>query len=51
MDYFFDCIKLYDIFMFNLVELVRPFYCLGLLAGLTRLDPVCNSRSTHTVCL
>jgi hypothetical protein len=29
--------------MFNLVELLSPFYCLSLLAGLTRLT--CLSRS------
>jgi hypothetical protein len=40
--------------MFNLAELVRPLYCLGLLAGLTHLT--CLSRSHmklqfHSRCL
>jgi hypothetical protein len=44
MDSFFDCIILYHIFMFNLVELVRPFCSLCLLAGLTRLTCLSGSH-------
>jgi hypothetical protein len=35
---------LYHIFMFNLDQLVRLFYCIGLLAGLTRLTSLSGSR-------
>jgi hypothetical protein len=45
----FVCIISY--FMFNLVEFVCPFYCLGLLAGLTCLTCLSWSHITHTVCL
>jgi hypothetical protein len=51
MDKFFLYIILYHIFMFNLVELVRPFYCLVLLADLTHLTCLSRSRNTTPILL